>query len=280
MGEGIRSDYRSVHEVVELHWHEFYEMYLIVEGKGTDLINGTLRPVGPGSFCLLTPADFHELRPEPGAPLALYNVIFGASSLDEALERLVFSQEGPYLVAFEGSELAAIQADFCRLHLEARDHRYGYQLMVRSALALILIDAARRYGQPLVDGEAERNGEYLKVRRSLSYIQRHFREQLTLAQVASYSHLSSNYFSECFHRATGVTFQGYVRGLRLTFARSLLDLTDLPITSICHASGFGDLSHFERAFRRRFRMSPRDYQRARQRTGSGNTPDSAGRGRS
>ena len=56
------------------------------------------------------------------------------------------------------------------------------------------------------------------LRRALRYVERHFREPLTLAQVAAVAHLSPHWFSEQFRRATGESFQSFLKRRRLQFA--------------------------------------------------------------
>lgn len=96
---------------------------------------------------------------------------------------------------------------------------------------------------------------------AIVYMHHHFREPLTLERVAAQAHLSPHYFSTSFHRATGSSFQTYLGELRLRFARTLLRVSDLPVTDVCHAAGFATLSYFERAFRRRFGAAPSAYRK-------------------
>jgi YesN/AraC family two-component response regulator len=95
-----------------------------------------------------------------------------------------------------------------------------------------------------------------KLHKSLIYIHHHFRERLTLQQVAQQLPLSANYFSECFSRAYGISFQKYLQELRLQFAFSLLSSASLSITEVCYAAGFNNLSHFERIFKQKFGQLP------------------------
>jgi AraC-like DNA-binding protein len=88
------------------------------------------------------------------------------------------------------------------------------------------------------------------------YVEQHFREPLTLAQVAAVAHLSPHWFSEQFRRTTGDTFQSYLRRRRLQFARALLDSTDVGVTEVCRAAGFNDPSYFGRAFREQYGEPP------------------------
>ncbi|ETK32863.1 helix-turn-helix transcriptional regulator [Microbispora sp. ATCC PTA-5024] len=68
--------------------------------------------------------------------------------------------------------------------------------------------------------------------------------------------VSPNYFSERFRDHTGSSFQVYLQERRLRFARSLLASTSLSVTEVCHAAGFNTLSHFRRAYRRRYGSAP------------------------
>jgi AraC-like DNA-binding protein len=79
--------------------------------------------------------------------------------------------------------------------------------------------------------------------------------------VADEARLSPNYFSQLFHEFVGITFQEHLQVLRARFAGSLLRATEMSVTDICHASGFRALSHFERAFKAQYGMSPSAWRR-------------------
>lgn len=124
-------------------------------------------------------------------------------------------------------------------------------------LACLLVELARRAAvdgsEPAGGGRAdERDG----VRDAVLFVDRHFRDPITLADAAARAHLSPNWFSERFRQHTGMAFQEYLQASRLRFARSLLASTSLSVTEVCHAAGFGSLSHFGRAYRRRYGTAP------------------------
>jgi len=254
-------------ERVDVHWHEFYEMHFIVAGAGTHLVNGVAHPLVRGSCFLLTPADFHAIVPHPGAPLELYNVIFSDDALTDEVRDLLFGALADHIALFDEPDYGRMEAEFRRLWEETSAQQPGYRRVVQGALERILIDLARRC--PAGHGRAGRSqgpDQRAKVHGALIHLHHHFREDLTLERVAAQSGLSPHYFSTCFHAATGTPFQTYLCGLRLRFARVLLQVSELPVTEICHASGFGALSHFERAFKHAFGQSPRAYRRNRRDT--------------
>jgi AraC family transcriptional regulator, regulatory protein of adaptative response / DNA-3-methyladenine glycosylase II len=69
--------------------------------------------------------------------------------------------------------------------------------------------------------------------------------------------VSARHLRRLFTIHLGVTPDGLARSARAHFARRLLDDTDLPITQIAYASGFGSLRQFNRACQEIFRASPR-----------------------
>ena len=76
--------------------------------------------------------------------------------------------------------------------------------------------------------------------------------------------VSARHLRRLFKEQLGVTPDGLARSARVHFARRLLDDTDLTVTQIALAAGFGSLRQFNRASREVFRESPREL-RARRR---------------
>ena len=69
--------------------------------------------------------------------------------------------------------------------------------------------------------------------------------------------VSPRHLRRLFGAHLGVTPDGLARSARVHFARRLLDDTDLTVTEIAFAAGFGSLRQFNRACREVFRESPR-----------------------
>lgn len=252
--------YNELDELYPVHWHEFYELSYILEGEGTHLWNGARYPLKSGSMYLLTPADFHELVPYPGSVLKKYNVLFAEELLDDELYRLLFADLEPNYAHFSDNERERMSAEFRRLGQESDRTLPGHGIAVQCTLKRILVDLIRNRPQSVraVDGH---HSVQASVRRALIYMHHHFREPLSLQTAARQAQLSPNYFSECFKAVTGFSFQSCLQGLRLQFAGSLLSVSDLPVIEVCYSSGFNTLSHFNRAFKRKFGCAPGQYQR-------------------
>ena len=83
-------------------------------------------------------------------------------------------------------------------------------------------------------------------------MQLHFRERITLKQLSGISGYSETYFSELFRKTTGQTYIERLQTLRLRYATVLLS-NGLRVTDACYESGFGSISSFQVAFKKKIR---------------------------
>ncbi|BBH19076.1 hypothetical protein Back11_04210 [Paenibacillus baekrokdamisoli] len=253
----------AIEHTIITHWHEFYEMAFVVSGTGTHVRNGVPSRIEKGSVFLMTPADFHEIKVDEGQILHLYNLIFTEQLIREPLMELLFDHVSELTHTFVGAECAQVEAEFKRLWDETLHWQAGSEVIVQGSLERLWIDLSRKCrSMPITIKPAGEPFLQSPIRKALIYIQHHFREPLPLDEVSRLCGLSTNYFSECFHKQTRTTFQSYVQELRLQFAKSLLKATRLPITEVSLAAGFNTLPHFERTFKRRFACSPREFRRS------------------
>ena len=101
-----------------------------------------------------------------------------------------------------------------------------------------------------------------RVSATLRLIEAHFSDPLPLAQLASIAHMSAFHFLRTFRQVTRLTPHQYLLRTRLREAATRLATRPERILDIALASGFGDLSNFNHAFRAEFGVSPRAYRRA------------------
>lgn len=248
---------QSFSHSIGLHWHEFYELSFVLEGEGVNKLNGTEKKLQPGSLFLSTPSDFHEVYPLPGSTMVVYNVVFSHSMLSEELQHLILRDTHAHSAIYAGEHFQTIEAEFRLLHREQTEGQPGMIIVARGALERILVTLFRSSLRSSLDSASTNPpSSYEAIHRAIVYVHHHFREPLTLKHAASAAQLSPNYFSEQFHKVAGVPFQKYLQTLRLQFAKSLLGSSDIPVSEICWASGFNTLTHFIRAFKQTYGMTP------------------------
>jgi transcriptional regulator GlxA family with amidase domain len=102
-----------------------------------------------------------------------------------------------------------------------------------------------------------------RVSRRIAVVIRHvearFDETHTLPALAALAAMSPYHFLREFRRAVGITPYQFVLSLRLRAAARRLRASDTTIAAIALDSGFGDISEFNRRFRRVFGLTPQAY---------------------
>jgi AraC-like DNA-binding protein len=95
------------------------------------------------------------------------------------------------------------------------------------------------------------------VQEAMNYVDAHFRESLTVPQIASAVRFSTTHLDRLFLAAAGVSLSAFVRQRRMETARHLLQETTQSISSIATSVGIPDLQAFNKACRRSLGASPR-----------------------
>jgi AraC-like DNA-binding protein len=104
--------------------------------------------------------------------------------------------------------------------------------------------------------------EQQKLHRALRLIHEDDQGEMTLADAAREVHMSVPTFTRFFRRMTGTTFVRYRNEWRVRKACTMLRDGDESITEVSLEAGFGNLSHFNRQFRRLMGTTPRQYRAA------------------
>lgn len=95
----------------------------------------------------------------------------------------------------------------------------------------------------------------------LAYIHAHYREPLSLGDIARIYGLSVPYLSSEIKRRAGVTFTRLLQDIRMRHACSLILSTDMSHLDVALEVGFNSFKTFSRLFRERMGMTPSDYRK-------------------
>jgi len=97
----------------------------------------------------------------------------------------------------------------------------------------------------------------------IDWLQRHLTDELRVDDAARLAHVTPAALSRWFRREVGKTFTQYINDLRFGAACVQLRQSDRPIATIAADCGFATMSHFNRQFRLRAGMTPREYRGTR-----------------
>lgn len=134
----------------------------------------------------------------------------------------------------------------------AAERAFTGALLVSLLRTLIPVSAS-------VDGEADISEKNVAlIYESVKYINENYASDITPAECAAVIHLSYSYFAKIFRAVMGKTFKEYLTGVRLAKAHTVLISTDIPITDVAIACGYGNLSYFISEYGRVYGKTPRD----------------------
>ncbi|GHA87188.1 helix-turn-helix domain-containing protein [Modicisalibacter luteus] len=100
-----------------------------------------------------------------------------------------------------------------------------------------------------------------RLRRILDILAERYREPISIDTLSEVANLSPRSLHRLFTRHMGIGVRDYLVELRLREACILLVESDWPVYVIAEQAGFLNLSNFNRCFRQRRGMTPRDYRR-------------------
>lgn len=98
---------------------------------------------------------------------------------------------------------------------------------------------------------------YERVQHARDFMECHFTQNLSLAEIASHALLSENHLLRCFKQIFGMSPFKYISNLRIREARRQIAETDKPISEIAMAVGYSSLSNFSHYYKLVTGVSPR-----------------------
>ncbi|HTN64468.1 MAG TPA: AraC family transcriptional regulator [Devosia sp.] len=253
------------YHTVRWHFHPEYELHHVVATRGRYFVGDFIGEFEPGNLVLTGPNLPHNWvsdMPEGAVvPLRCRIVQFSEDFIGNAMKLL--PELAPLGHVLEQSRHGALfSAETAQEIAPALEELLIAQGVRRIELFMAIAGALSR-------GTGVRtlaSSTYLPdpsgymsiaINKVLAYIGCHLTEPFHESDLAAIAGQSPSAFSRSFRRHTGMALVQYVNRLRINLACQLLMSDDaMPITEICFAVGFNNLSNFNRQFLAQKGMAP------------------------
>ena len=113
------------------------------------------------------------------------------------------------------------------------------------------------------DGDSEKTAGSFLVKNALRYMEEHYKERITLAEVADKIYVSQWHLSKLLNRHTGNSFSELLNHTRIEKAKELLKDPSMRIGDVSEEVGFLDVAHFSRVFKKQEGISANEYRNNR-----------------
>lgn len=258
---------------VPLHWHDTAEIIVVKKGAGIVYLDMTPLYCREGDFVLVLPGHLHSIFPQKkdGEPLRMEyeNIIFETSLLLARQPEMTSTMIDAFLKGDYSPEALHFTSkerwhDNARLIIEETDllcgqKPEGYQIAVRgNLLRLFYLIVSRTIRTP---GRRSRSS-LDKMKTIVKYVEEHYAEPISVGDAAAISGYSESHFMKFFRENMGTSFISWLDKYRLSMAACMLVLTDNSILQISTQAGFSNLSYFNRSFKARYGMTPRQYRKS------------------
>lgn len=233
----------------DLHCHPTYELFYLISGSVSYLVEGRQYHPVPGSVLLMRPGVFHGRRHE-GGTYERGAVHFSPLLLEEAnRNRLLapFHDQGGNGCYYTDADACGFSSLFEVLSVCAGFpepervlcSRYAVETLLAS---LVHMSKSRRsdVSSPTVSGV---------VNDVLWYLNEDIAKPVTLDALSAKFFISKHHLNKVFRAATGTTVMEYVIRKRVMLTQQLMQEGHTS-TEAAEKAGFGDYSNFYRAYRR------------------------------
>ncbi|WP_419874839.1 AraC family transcriptional regulator [Candidatus Pristimantibacillus sp. PTI5] len=245
------------------HSHASYELYCLLEGERVYLMNGSVFTAQKGDIVVIVPHELHSTASSQVEYFERVLIHFTPEFLREAdgnVLRLPPFQEST-LLRVPVKEQSEIERLLVQMVAECKEEPSLYDSYVRHLLIELLIRLSRMHAvSPETPGSNHPMHE--KVAEIMGYIHAHYRDALTLEQLAKHFFISPAYLSRVFLKLTGYHISEYVRVVRIREAQKLLRTTRQKVTAIAEQVGFEHISHFNKTFKKVAGVAPVRYRQS------------------
>lgn len=265
-GAKIKVDYLTDHgQYHAAHWHNELEMIYLLNGNAKIVLDGQSIQLVQGEFIVIDAGRIFELQCKESFMQIRVHIdkeflaarTGNLSGSGEVLNRRYACQRGdlrheqlePFLQTCE------LFRQLVPLYINEPD---GYLLKTESIVLDILYHLVQDFSEQ-VPGSAlpEISQDQKRIRNILEYIENHYRDPVSLADISREFGLSREYFSRLFHKNIGITLSEHLIRVRIAHFYHDLVTTDDPVMELLEKNGLTNYKQFSRTFKELYGYTPR-----------------------
>ena len=250
---------------VEMHSHDFYELYFFLHGKVSYIVDDKQYVLEAGDVLLISPSNLHQLNIKDYTESyerivlwinAQYLKDISTINTDLSLCFKISNESNMHLIRNEKLSIY-LKDEFMNLIKSNKKDTYGADIDSENHLKNILIKICEYMLN--INETINLSKENKIVSDAINYINAHISEDLSLDLISRELFINKYYLSHLFKEHTNTTPHKYILKRRLLLSKELINKCE-KINNIYKECGFKDYTHFFKAFKDEYKMTPKEYQ--------------------
>lgn len=245
-----------------LHWHEEIELLYQLNGRSDIQIDGKKYQIQNKLLTVINSRQVHSVHTY--SDTSMFICVHISKKLIEKYipdidlyriycipDDIPDSQFPEYLSVCRQME------DLLRLYIT---DKLAWQMESEGIILQVLAQLIRHFSRKSAPDEiglssADRTS-FNRIRDVITYVEEHFREPISLQDIAGHLGLGREYFCRFFKKNMGMSFLRYLNEVRVSHVYRDLEQTDAPIAEIAEKNGFHNQKLFNRTFREVYGCTP------------------------
>ena len=253
------------------HYHDYYELFLILKGNVLHTVNSTQQILHKGHLLFIRDFDKHHYTSADNNYFEFINIAFKKEYLNAVFDYLgddfshsdLLDSALPPMV-----ELALLKTENL-FYSFSELVNYNDISVARLKLKVLLINIFSKYFSNYSNTKSAiplwLEITYEKMKKPQNFVS-------GLDKMCEISEKTYEHLARSLKKHYGITPTQYITDLRLEYSANLLINSNLSITDICYACGFENTSWFHTVFKKKYNISPGEYRKKYQyihKTGDG-----------
>lgn len=230
------------------HYHDCFEVYYLQGGTCWYFIDKKSYRLTEGDIALIPAGVIHKTSYD--TPKSSRSLILCTESFIPESARTILSQIPYFPKTKETTEL--VDRLFRKIREEYENPDEYAMDAIRTLVSELFLLIVRRSGK----GHHEKQESPI-VEKAAGYIQEHYRESVTLHDVAEHCFVSREHLSRIFKKETGFGFNEYLNIYRLKKANAILmENPKSKVSQVASRCGFGDSNYFSKQYKKMYGVAP------------------------
>lgn len=237
----------------DIHTHNFYEFIIVLKGEFSQKINGSTVQLPKGTVYFCKPTDVHSLSTQNQYNTnILRNIAIQKDYFEQCLESLSITDTSAlYSVTTLDDTTFNMYKTKTDILLEFSQNETTNEYILQSIISDLFITVMLQHHQ--------KNSIPNWLKRLYDEMAKEENYVIGLPRMVELSDKSQEHMSRAFKHHYGITPSTHINNIRLKNASLLLQNSDDKILDIVYKCGFDNVSYFNRLFKIKYSLSPREY---------------------